>query len=612
MSPSSPSPDANSAPDASVDPKAPDGGGAAAATEQPSVQEVAGAEVLHGTSVSPGLAVGRAYLTQQDLSGVPMRRVPRDGVERELNRFQEGLAKAAEQLGELKARLVGEVPPEHARILDTHLAYLKDGVFLSDVENLILAEQMALEAAIAKVILDFDRIFRLVESDLLRERAVDLRDVGIRVLKCLDAEDGSVGSLPPSGEYILVAAELTVVDVFGMAEGRVLGVVTEEGSLTSHAAILARSMRIPTLTGVTGLLETVRDGDDLVVDASEGLVRIRPAARVLEQFRGAAEDALGPVEAEALVDGPTQTLDGEAVALSAACGNLAEVETARRLGLTDVGLYRTELLFLLDREPPGLDALVAHYSAVLETAAGGTVTFRLADLDSSMGASYMHAEREANPALGLAGVRALLAHESILRRQLSAILRAGADYSGTLAIAVPKVVDCGDLRRVKEVLFEERYALRRQELPFAENLDVGAVIEVPAALFGIADLAGEVDFLALGLDSLQQYLLAADRDEPHLAPWFEALHPFVLRAIEGAVEVAEESGAPLRVFGVTAAQKANLPWLLTVGIRQVCVSPISLPDALEGLRATDLGEARKQIGGVRDVSSAQQSSPYRR
>lgn len=568
-------------------------------------------EVLYGTTVSPGLSVGRAHCNAHDLSGVPMRRVPRDGVERELNRFQEGLTKAGAQLNELKASLTGDVPPEQVNILDTHLSYLKDGVFLTDVENLILGEQMALEAAIAKVILDFDRIFHLVESEVLRSRAVDLRDVGIRVLQCLDDVSHPVGSLPPRGEYILVARELTVVDVFGMAEGRVMGVVTEEGSLTSHAAILARSLRIPTLTAVPGLLAAVREGDSIVVDASEGLVRIRPSDRVLEQFQSASEDARGPEETESLVAGPIQSLDGEAVAISSACGNLAEVETARRLGLADVGLYRTELLFLLDREPPGLDALVAHYTAVLEAAGGGAVTFRLADLDSSMGAVFLHSERESNPALGMAGVRALLRHESILRRQLSAILRAGAAYSGPLAIAVPKVVDCADLRRIKEVLFEERYALRRQDLPYAEKLDLGVVLEVPAALFGIADLAAEVDFLALGLDSLQQYLLAADRDEPELAPWFETVHPFVLRAIEGAVEVAEECGAPLRIFGVTAAQPSNLPWLLAIGIRQFSVSPVFLPDALTSLRATDLGEARKQIGRIRDASTSEQSSPYR-
>lgn len=569
------------------------------------------AVVLYGTAVSPGLAVGRAHRAEQDLAGVPMRRVPRDGVERELNRFREGLALAELQLGELKARLVGEVPAEHVSILDTHLAYLKDGVFLSDVENLILSEQMALEAAIAKVILDFDRIFRLVQSDVLRARAVDLRDVGVRVLKCLEEGAAEKTSAAASGEYVLVARELTVVDVFGMAGGKVCAVVTEEGSLTSHAAILARSLRIPTLTGIEGLLNAVRDGDELVVDASEGLLRVRPEERVLEQFRGAAEDAHGPHEAEVLIDGPIQTLDGEAVALLATCGNLAEVETARRLGLADVGLYRTELLFLLDREPPGLDSLVAHYRGVLEAAGDGAVTFRLADLDSSMGAAYLHPEHETNPALGMAGVRALFACESVLRRQLSAILRAGAEHKGALAVAVPKVVDCADLRRVKEVLFEERYALRRESIPHAENLDVGAVLEVPAALFGIADLAADVDFLALGLDSLQQYLLAADRNEPDLAPWFESLHPFVLRAIEGAVEVTEESGVPLRVFGVTAGQAANLPWLLAVGLRQVCVSPISLPGALASLRATDLGDARANIGRVRDLSSAERITPYR-
>jgi phosphoenolpyruvate-protein kinase (PTS system EI component) len=377
-----------------------------------------------------------------------------------------------------------------------------------------------------------------------------------------------------------------------------LGILTEQGGLTSHAAILARSMRIPTLTGVAGLLKAVREGDFVIVDATEGLVRVNPDEVVRAQYRqsATARDAAAPAqeEAPAWARRAARTLDGQSVAVSATCGNLPEVDQAASLNMQGVGLYRTELLYLLEREQPSIEALTTHYAAVLEHSGGHPVTFRLLHVDSSLEVGYLHEAREMNPALGQAGVRALLGREQVLRRQLQAILRAPRPSPDVrVRIAVPFVTDCGDLRRVKEVLFEERYALRKTGATFQAHVDLGAVIETPAAAIGARDLAREADFLVVSLDALQQYLLAADRETGAHRQLFESIHPFVLRTLLQIVDVCEQAGRPLSIFGVTAVQPASLPFLLGAGLRHFCVAPVGLKDFLTQLARIDLRHARR-------------------
>ena len=490
---------------------APEGEVEAPAADAPPV----GGTILRGATVSPGLVLGRVHRKDYDLGRARAERVPLDGVENELNRFRRALEDSLAQLADLKGRLEGRIKAEDARILDTHVAYLKDSVFIADVEGLILGEQMRLEAAITKVIGDFDRIFRLVRNATLRQSAVDLRDVGIRVLRNLESRAASDGQREPlPEEYVLVAHELSIVDMFNLANERVQGIVTEEGSMTSHAAIFARSMRIPTLTGVDELLATVEEGDFVILDATEGMLRINPDDLVRQQYTGvqAHEDRVEGDSVPEWALGPAATYDGEEVTLAAACGNLPEVERASELGMGEVGLYRTELLYLVDHDPPSRDALVHHYSAVIAAARGGRVTFRLLNADAGLELSYLHPHPEANPHLGQAGVRALLAHERVLRRQLQALLQAAA--GAEVRLAVPFVTDCGELRRLKELIFEERFELKKTGEAHSDNVDLGTVVETPAALLGLRDLARESDFLTLNLDSLVQYLLAADREHP--------------------------------------------------------------------------------------------------
>jgi len=544
---------------------------------------------LRGVSVAPGLTTGVIHRKDYDLQSASVERVARDQVENELNHFHSALVAARAQLAALKTKIAGQVPAHEARILDVHLAYLKDSVFIADVEGLILNEQLRLEAAIAKVIGDFDRIFKLVQDPTLRERAVDLRDVGLRVLRHLERDRAKDEDRPgrPT-DYILAARELSIVDMFNVNGERVLGVLTEAGSLASHAAILARSLRIPTVTAIAGLLDSVHEGDFVILDASEGVAVVNPDEVVRAQYQRSDRPSTTGVS-PALAK--PRTHDGENIEVSGCCGSLPEVGQLAEMGLPGVGLYRTELLYLIEKAPPSAEALTQHYSAVRESAEGGPVTFRLLDADSGLGLDYLHPQREPNPALGRAGVRALLTRELVLRRQLEALLRAGAE--GELRIAVPFVCDVAELRRVKECLFEERLELRKRGVPHAARTQIGAIIETPAALLGARDIAREADFLVVGLDGLTQHLLAADRDNPELKRYFESLHPIVLRSLRTLVEISEELRKPLSAYGLALTQPQSPHFLIGVGLRSFHVEPAAAGAFIAHLRQVSLSVARR-------------------
>lgn len=544
--------------------------------------------VLKGTPVSPGIAMGRALLKDLDLGRVARRLLSPEGAEAELNRFRAAVEASQRELRDLRERFGSRVGEASARVFDTHDAYLRDPVFLADVETLILQERMNLEAAIAKVISDFDRIFKLVETEVLRERAVDLRDVAIRVLRNLAPDSGAPGA---EERTILVARELSVVEMFAFPDRPFRGIVTEEGGLTSHAAILARSMRIPTVVGVKGLLASVKDGDLLVVDGAEGVVRVNPDERVRAEYGAALAAPPEERKTEDLVRTPTRTRDGTAVALLATCGNHSEVERAVANRMDGVGLYRTELLYLIDRRPPEEEALAAHLAGAAALIAPRAIAFRLLDLDSSARLEFLHPEKESNPALGVRSLRALFREPGLFRGLLRAILRASVGRDAR--VLVPFVTSVEEVRHVKEALFEERWDLRKQKVEARERLPVGAVLETPAAALGIRDLVREIDFLVVGLDNLIQYTLAADRGNEGVREAYHHLHPVVLRALRKIFEVAEAGEVEVALAGEVASDPAHLPLLLGAGARRFSIAPLHFPAFKQAILELDARECRR-------------------
>lgn len=561
--------------------------------------------MMNGTTVCPGVAVGPALVRDNDLDLVGAERISAGGVNEELNRLRDALDTARHELVDLKAKLEGRITPQDARIFDTHLAYLKDPVLITDVERLVIDEQMRLESAIAKVINDFDRVFKLVENQMLRERALDLRDVGIRVLRCLEPAAGDAPAAPPTlpGRYVLVARDLSIVDMFSLGSERVDAIVTEELALTSHAAILARSMRIPTIMGAKGLLKNVRNGDVLLVDASGGQVYVNPAEELLAEYQTTTEP---PDETEPWVREPTRTRDGTSISALASGGNHDDVEKAAASRMDGVGIYRCELLYLFDKKQPDEDLLYKHFVRAVELARGAPINFRLLDVESKARIEGLwrqdNYKSEANPALGMKSTRALLDREDILRAMVRAILRAGA--GGNARVLVPFVTDATDVRRIKEVIFDERQALRKARTAVGDTLPVGAMIEVPAAALAARDLLEEVDFLVVSLDSLVQYTLAADRENEALRGNFTYVHPIVLRMIKDVIAAGDAGDHEVIVHGEMLSNPRNIQLLAGVGARRFGVAPILFANFKRAVRDIDLRDARKLAGDATRCATA--------
>ncbi|MBL8898890.1 MAG: phosphoenolpyruvate--protein phosphotransferase [Planctomycetes bacterium] len=557
--------------------------------------------MLRGTPVSPGLVIGRAHRVERKEDGpVPAHRVSAEESHQELNRFRAALDRSREQVLSLKQKLSSSVPADDLRILDVHLAYLNDPIFVTDVENRVLNDNLNLEAAIDRVLWDFSRILKLVENEYIRERAHDLSDVALRVLRNLAPAPAGAGAALPEGPIVLVTRELTVTDMFlapseaGGAPRVVAGVIAEEGGITSHAAILARSMGIPCVSSLRDLAAQIAEGEELVVDGTEGIVRVRPDEAVKAEYAQPklVLDAAPAAPDEEWVRLPMETRDGTAVEISGTCGNLNDVERAMRGGLSGVGMYRTELLFLVDREAPDEEDLTKHYISAAERAQGKPVTFRLLDLQSDVRPDLLHGgEREPNPALGLRSIRALAQRRDLLRLQLRAILRAA--HQRAVRLLIPFVLDVGDVRLVRDLVREEREDLRKRGIPHAPKLEGGVVLEIPAAFLGVRRLIDEVDFLAIGVDNFIQYLLAADRKNKNLRSYFAHLHPSVLRAITKVAQVASGQDKRLVLFGEVASRPENLPLFLGCGVREFSISPIAARVFRETICTLSITDAQK-------------------
>lgn len=545
---------------------------------------------LRGECVAPGVAVGQVHLRgfEAETSG---RRLAADEVDAELNRLREALQQSRAQIEEIKQKQTGRLGEAELRIFDAHLAYLGDAMFVTEIEAQVIKERLPVRDAVQLVFAKYDRIFQLVESELLRRRASDLRDVATRLQRNLAASSDAANQAPV-GPYILAARKLTTVDMFNLDNERVEAIVAEEGGMSSHAAILARGMGIPTVTGLRDLPQLLRDGDLVVLDATSGELVTRPDEQALAEGTIAAQRWKASRSA-APVSGMQrhQTRDGTPVRLLGSCGSAGEADLVLSFGMEGVGVFRTELQFLADNARPTEDSLVAVYRQAVVTQAGRPLSFRLLDLmATARDGDSRHQER--NPTMGMRGVRGLLAKGEVLRLQLRAILRAAAG-SSEVAVLVPFVTSVSDLQRIKAAMLEERVALQKAKIPVATDLRIAPIIEVPAAAMSLSALLMESDFAVVAVDDLQAHMLAADRDNAAVRSYHEMVHPAVFEMLARLAKDAERRGKPLVLFGESAADPVRVPFYIGVGYRAFSIAPVRLRAVLQVLARYSLDECRR-------------------
>jgi phosphotransferase system, enzyme I, PtsP len=570
-----------------------------AAEERPRVAR------LVGVPAAPGFGIGRAHVLRPLVSFDQVGELRSDNPAVERDRFQKALRQSLAEVEGLKSRISDRVPEVDSSLFDTHRMMLEDKSFLDKIHGFI-DDGFAAETALQFTIDEYVGAFARMTDRYLRERATDVRDIGHRLLRnLLGVEDAR--ELPDEG--ILVAEELTLSDLAALEPERLNGISLATGGATSHATILAKSFEIPTVVGVDSLLESVQEGDTLIVDGNSGAVYVRPSKDVLAEYErlDRAYRAFNR-ELESLHDLPAETLDGHRVTLEANIGLMGDLAFAHRHGAEGVGLYRTEFPFLTYREFPDEEEQLRLYRRVIAALGPKRVTLRTLDLGADKYPNYLRLTKEENPFLGWRSIRISLELPDLFKVQLRAILRASAH--GQVRLLLPMISSLEEVWRTKDLLEEAKRELRQAGTGFDEEMPLGIMVEVPSAVMQAEELAQEVDFLSLGTNDLIQYLLAVDRNNRKVSPLYEPLHPAVLRAIAATARAAKKAGKPLGICGEMAADPLCALVLIGFGIDQLSMGSFYIPSIKRLVRSVEHSTAREMARKVLEMSSAQEIKGY--
>jgi phosphotransferase system enzyme I (PtsP) len=557
---------------------------------------------LHGLAAAPGFGRGRAHLLRPPVSFETITARPAKQPAREQKRFARAVGQSREQVVSLKARLASRLPEFDGSIFDAHRLMLEDRGFLDKIEVLI-RDGLAAESALKQVVDEYLETFAGMKDEYLRERAHDVKDVGLRVLRNLLGVEEQ--ERPVAADTVLVAEEVTISDLVLIDHQHLRGIVLATGGVTSHATILAKSFEIPTVVGAEGAHQLVNEGDDLLVDGNAGAVFVNPPSDVLREYeRLDREYRAFNRELDVLRDRPAETTDGHRVRLFANIGLIADLPFVRRHGADGVGLYRTEFPFLTYREFPDEEEQYQLYARVVQGLDGLPITIRTLDVGADKYPSYLTFHREENPFLGWRSIRVSLEQPELFKVQLRAILRAAA--RGPVRIMLPMISSIEEVRRAKELLEEAKDELNRAGREFERNVPIGMMVEVPSAVTMATTLVREVDFVSIGTNDLIQYLLAVDRNNHKVATLYEPLHPAVLAAIQQTVQAAKGAGKWVGICGEMASDPICSLVLLGLGLDDLSMGSFFIPVIKRIVRSVSTTEVRALARDLLSLSTVKE------
>ena len=546
-----------------------------------------------GVPGAPGAAVGTAVvvLPPADLNVVPDRSV--DDIAAELELFDKALGWVREDMQELSEKLATQLRKEERALFDVYLMMLEDAALGNEVRKVIRTGQWA-QGALRQVVLDHVNRFELMDDAYLRERASDVRDLGRRLLAYLQEERKT--SLVYPDNTILVSEELSPAMLGEVPEGKLLGLISVTGSGNSHVAIFARAMGIPTVMGVVDLPYSKIDGIKLIVDGYHGEVFTNPSDLLSKQYAEVVEEERQLTEGlDALRALPCETLDGHRMPLWVNTGLLADVARAQQRGAEGVGLYRTEVPFMINERFPSEKEQLATYREQLQAFHPLPVTMRTLDIGGDKSLSYFPIKEE-NPFLGWRGIRVTLDHPEIFLVQTRAMLKASEGLNN-LRILLPMISGTQELEEALH-LIHRAWGEVRDEGTDVPLPPIGVMIEIPAAVYQTRELARQVDFLSVGSNDLTQYLLAVDRNNPRVADLYDFLHPAVLQALQKVVNDAHLEGKPVSICGEMAGDPAAAVLLLAMGFDSLSMNATNLPKVKWLLRQITQSKAKELLGQV--------------
>jgi phosphoenolpyruvate-protein phosphotransferase len=544
-----------------------------------------------GVPVSPGIAVAKAYCIDEVFARRETYKADDVALSQEVVRFDKACAAAVQELDTIIARVTRQLGEEEAAIFRSHRLLVRDPALVGKVKSAILNRHLDARAALQEALDEYQTLFSQIQDDYLKERMADVRDVVTRIVGHLAVESVSQ-NLDVDEPVIVVAMEILPSQAMTFDKRRVAGIVTEKGAATGHAAILARSLGIPAVSGLSGITREIRTGDLVAIDGREGHVYLNPGPEVESAYRKLEREFVDM--RDRLIENRDQepiSADGVRVELLANVNGPKDAVMAVHAGASGVGLYRTEFLFLTHPTVPDEEEQLAAYRAVIEASPNRTVTVRTLDLGGDKQVPYLGTQREANPFMGWRGIRLSSSHPEFFRTQLRAIFRAGV--FGKVSLLFPMISTLEEVQLLKRVVHRTRLELANAGVAFDEKMPLGIMVEVPSAALCIEYLLDEVDFISIGSNDLIQYIMAADRDNPKVAHLCEPFSPALMKVLSQVIQACQAGGKPVTLCGEMAGRPRCFLPLFGMGLRRLSMSPAFVPPLKEMVRRTTLDVAQK-------------------
>jgi len=548
--------------------------------------------VLHGHAVSSGITIGYAHLVATARLEVAHYEIAQDAVDAEVRRFEDGLRKAGEELEALKAHIPADSPPEFAAFLDLHRMILDDSALAQAPKAMIRERRANAEWALVQQMEKLTDRFDEIEDPYLRERKADVEQAVERVLKALTgAQTLAEPGLSEEQEMIVVAHDLSPADMLLFKRHQFGGFVTDVGGVTSHTAIVARSLGIPAIVGLHHAFQTISERELLIVDGVHGVLIVNPDAVVLSEYRlRQSQLGLERQRLRRLRSTPAATLDGTPVELYANIELPEDMPEVLDAGAQGVGLFRSEFIFLNRKDLPDEDEQFEAYRDVAQAMEGRPVVLRTLDIGADKALNGNGGGTMPNPAMGLRAIRFCLAEPQMFLTQLRAILR--ASHYGKVRILLPMLAHVHEVEQTLALIRQAKQQLDERAVPYDPKVEIGGMIEIPAAALALPILMRRLDFLSIGTNDLIQYTLAIDRTDDAVAHLYDPLHPAVLTLVAGTIQTATRGGVPVAVCGEMAGDLQFTRLLLGLGLRNFSMHPSQLLPIKERILRTNLAEVQ--------------------
>lgn len=565
-----------------------------------------------GIAVSPGVAIGTAYVIHEIFVNPDTKRLKDTEITAELANYETARDKAAVDLRALERKVDAQVGHEEASIFAVHRSILRDTAFTNKIRGWIVDDRMTAAASLHRLLGEYTTLFSKTNDDYLKERLNDVRDVVIRLSSHLSDQLNPMRDEELEGPVIVVTDELLPSQAVVLGDLDVRGIVTQAGSETSHAAIIARSRGIPAVSGLRGILKRIKNGDTVVVDGRDGHVEVNPNSESLAAFRKLEREFFDLKDHLAENrDQPSETLDHTSLRLEANINGLPDAMASSAMGASGVGLYRTEYLYLTHPDVPDEDEQYQVYKEIVANSPNHNVTIRTLDIGGDKTVAYLgHNHQEANPFMGWRSIRLSFEHPEFFNTQIRAIVRAASDFpEGTVRLMFPMVTTVEEIRKLRNMVRRAYKTLASQGSP-AKELPIGMMLEVPAAAVSIGNMLDLVDFVSIGSNDLIQYLMAADRDNPKVSHLCQPLAPPVLQVLKNVITACNEANKPVTVCGEMAGKPKAFVLLLGMGLRRFSMSPAFIPSIKQLASQISVAEAEQIVDSVMNLKTITQVKKF--